>query len=252
LFNKKIPLPLAEVRYFESIGSTNDEALAWAAKGAEDLSLVIADEQTAGRGRLNRTWFTPKGTALAMSLILRPTGGTPLSRTVGLAALSVADSLLKRSLAPRIKWPNDILLNGKKVAGILVEAVWAGTEVESLVIGMGVNVTSGSVPPGEDLRFPATSVEDELGQPVDRAALAEDILSALLQRRAQMDTQDFMQAWEEMLAFRGEKVLIRSTDKDQLEGRLIGLGPDGSLKLHIETGEDVQVNVGEVSLRPAP
>ena len=137
MFNKKTSLSLGEVRYFESIGSTNDEALAWAAKGAPDLSLVIADEQTAGRGRLNRTWFTPKGTALAMSLILRPASGTPLSRTVGLAALSIADSLLKRGLTPRIKWPNDVLLNGKKIAGILVETVWAGTEVESLVIGIG-------------------------------------------------------------------------------------------------------------------
>src|SRR5215216_1577233 len=90
-------LPLGKVRYFDSIGSTNNEALAWATKGANDLSLVLADEQTAGRGRLDRKWFTPKGTALALSLILRPTAEEKLflTRIVGLAALAVAESLLK-------------------------------------------------------------------------------------------------------------------------------------------------------------
>src|SRR5215208_1117001 len=87
-------LPLGEVKYFDSIGSTNNEALAWATKDAKDLSLVIADEQTAGRGRLDRKWFTPPGTALAFSLILRPSAAERpnLSRVVGLAALSVANS----------------------------------------------------------------------------------------------------------------------------------------------------------------
>src|SRR5258706_10873270 len=133
-------MPIGEIRYFESICSTNDEAIAWAAIGAPDLSFVIADEQTAGRGRLNRKWFTPKETALAFSLILYPASNSLLSWTVGLAALSIADSLLKHGLTPRIKWPNDILLNGKKVAGILIETVWSGTEIDSLVIGMAMNV----------------------------------------------------------------------------------------------------------------
>ena len=121
-------LNIGDLRYFDSIGSTNDEALAWAAAGAPDLSIVIADEQTQGRGRLDRKWFTPKGSGLAFSLILRPsTALRPhLSRTVGLAALSIAESCSGLGLAPRIKWPNDILLNGKKTAGILIETclVW--------------------------------------------------------------------------------------------------------------------------------
>src|SRR5215216_7195670 len=114
-------LSLGDVRYFDSIGSTNNEALAWATRGAKDLSLVIADEQTAGRGRLDRKWFTPKGTALAFSLLLRPTAEEKpfLTRIVGLAALAVAESLLKLELNAQIKWPNDILTNGKKVCGIL-------------------------------------------------------------------------------------------------------------------------------------
>ena len=117
---------------------------------------MIADEQTQGRGRLNRKWFTPKSSALAFSLILRPSAPMRphLSRTVGLAALSIAESCLKHGLNPQIKWPNDILLNGRKTAGILVESVWSGEDVDSLVIGMGINVHKDSVPPAEYVAIP--------------------------------------------------------------------------------------------------
>ncbi|MGC8855748.1 MAG: biotin--[acetyl-CoA-carboxylase] ligase, partial [Anaerolineae bacterium] len=135
-------LPLGELRYYASIRSTNDEALAWATEGATDLSLVIADEQTAGRGRAGRKWYTPAGAALAFSLILRPSPAeqTHLSRIVGLAAVSLAFSLEQSGLHPRIKWPNDILLQDRKVAGILVETIWTGEQADCVVIGIGVNV----------------------------------------------------------------------------------------------------------------
>ncbi|NTU55749.1 MAG: biotin--[acetyl-CoA-carboxylase] ligase, partial [Anaerolineales bacterium] len=109
-------LNLSAIHFFDSIGSTNDEAMVWAKKGARDLSLVVADEQTMGRGRLDRPWFTPSRTALAFSLILRPTSAEKplLSRTVGLAALALSDVLQTLNLDPQIKWPNDILLNGRK------------------------------------------------------------------------------------------------------------------------------------------
>ncbi|MDP2778397.1 MAG: biotin--[acetyl-CoA-carboxylase] ligase, partial [Anaerolineales bacterium] len=197
-------LNLGGLRYFDSIGSTNDEALAWAAGDAKDLSLVIADEQTQGRGRLNRKWFTPKGSAIAFSLILRPSAPLRphLTRTVGLAALSIADSCLKHGLAARIKWPNDILLNGKKTAGILIEMVWSGADVDALVIGVGINVHKSSVPPAEVLQFPATSIEHELGrEPPEREGILFDILSAFISWREHMGTDKLINAWEEMLAF---------------------------------------------------
>jgi BirA family transcriptional regulator, biotin operon repressor / biotin---[acetyl-CoA-carboxylase] ligase len=244
------PLPIGDIHYFESIGSTNDEALAWAAKGASDLSFVIADEQTAGRGRLNRRWFTPRGTALAFSLILHPSSPSHLSRTVGLAALSITDACLIHGLTPRIKWPNDILLNGKKVAGILIETVWSGADVDSLVIGMGINVQKDSVPT-EELQFPATSIEGELGQAPDREKLLKDILSALIIRRTQISTDDFLKSWEDLLAFRGKPVQITANDGDPLTGELIGLESDGNLLLRAEHGETVTVHFGDVSLRPA-
>src|SRR5512147_2557842 len=116
---------LGELRFFPTLSSTNDEALAWAAQGAPDLSVVVADEQTAGRGREGRKWFTPPGAALAFSLLMRPVQQeTPyFPRVVGLAALSVLEALRAYGLQTQVKWPNDVLLEGRKVAGILVEAV---------------------------------------------------------------------------------------------------------------------------------
>lgn len=240
------------LRWFDSIGSTNDEALAWAATGAEDLSIVIADEQTQGRGRLNRRWFTPKGSALAFSLIVRPFPSLRphLSRTVGLAALSIAESYSKHGLTPQIKWPNDILLNGRKSAGILVESVWSGEDVDSLVIGMGINVYKNSVPPADMLQFPATSMEEMLGhEPPKREDLILDILSAFIRWRERMGTNELIHAWEEMLAFRGEQVEVKAGGEVPVTGKVDGLESDGSLRLKDSHNNSVIVRFGDVSLR---
>jgi BirA family transcriptional regulator, biotin operon repressor / biotin---[acetyl-CoA-carboxylase] ligase len=247
-------LNIGDLRYFDSIGSTNDEALAWAADGASDLSIVIADEQTQGRGRLNRKWFTPKGSALAFSLILRPSATLRphLSRTVGLAALSIADSCSKLGLAPLIKWPNDILLSGKKTAGILIETVWSGEDIDSLVIGMGINIYKESVPPAELLQFPATSIEDELGKaPPRREEIVFSILDRLMHWQKLMGTDEFMNAWEGILAFRGEQVQIHAGSKVPITGELLGLESDGSLRLRDVHNKSIIVRFGDVSLRPA-
>ncbi len=240
------------LRYFDSIGSTNDEALAWAAEGAADLSIVIADEQTQGRGRLNRKWFTPMGSALAFSLILQssPALRPHLSRTVGLAALSIAESCSKIGLAPQIKWPNDILLNGKKIAGILVETVWSGDELDALVIGMGINVCSASVPPADLLQFPATSLEDELGSEVKREDILLSVLDALVHWRARMETDEFIKAWDDLLAFRGQQVQTFAGTDVPVVGELLGLEPDGSLRLLDKHRKSIVVRFGDVSLRP--
>jgi BirA family biotin operon repressor/biotin-[acetyl-CoA-carboxylase] ligase len=245
-------LPLGDVRYFESIGSTNNEALAWATGGAKDLSVIIADEQTAGRGRLDRKWITPRGTALAFSLILRPTTSEKpyLTRLVGLAALAVADPLRTRSLVAQIKWPNDVLLNGRKVAGILVESVWSGEEVDCVVIGIGVNVLKGAVPAPDLLQFPATSLEESLGPAVERERILHDILSAIIAIRPHLGTGSFLAAWEKALAFRGEQVQAEQGDGILVTGKLLGLEPDGSLRISDKEGEAVTVRFGDVRLRP--
>ena len=247
-------LPLADLRYFDSIGSTNDEALAWATEGARDFSLVVADEQTTGRGRAGRKWVTPQGTALAFSLILRPAAAEAdcPSLFTGLGALSLLSVLKKRGLKPQVKWPNDVLLNGKKVAGILVESVWTGNALDTVVLGMGVNVLAGSNPPDEELLFPATSVETELGRPIEREELFRDILSALVAWRPKMSSGELVKAWEENLAFRGEQVEVWQGNEEPLTGRVIGLESDGSLRLLTgKRDKIVTVQFGEIHLRPA-
>jgi len=253
-------LPLGDVRYFDSIGSTNNEALAWATSGAKDLSLVIADEQTAGRGRLDRKWFTPKGTALAFSLILHPTADEKphLTRTVGLAALAIADALRTRGLVSQTKWTKDVLLNGRKVAGILVESVWSGEELDCLVIGIGVNVLKGAVPSAELLQFPATSLEESLGPHIEREKILHDILAGIIALRPHIGSNSFIASWEKALAFRGEQVQVEArTELSQSEGsgtpitgKLLGLESDGSLRLSQEDGKSITVRFGDVRLRP--
>jgi len=245
-------LPLGAFRYFDTIGSTNDEALTWASQGAPDFSLILADEQTSGRGRMERKWFTPPRSALALSLILRPTNieNAHPSRTTGLLALSLAESLLQLGLAPQIKWPNDVLLGGRKVAGILVESSWMGERLDAMILGMGVNVLNASIPPADQLLFPATSIETELGRPVERGSLLREILSRVLDWRPKMGMDTFLKAWEEHLAFRGQQVQVEGRSGDPITGELLGLEPDGSLRLRNEHGRSVTVRFGEVHLRP--
>jgi BirA family biotin operon repressor/biotin-[acetyl-CoA-carboxylase] ligase len=245
-------LNLGNIRYFESLGSTNDEALAWATGGAKDMSLVVADEQTMGRGRYDRPWFTPPGTALAFSLIIHPTlNERPhLSRLVGLAALSIARTMQARGLYPEIKWPNDVLLNRRKVAGVLIELVWSGEDVENVVIGVGINITKRSVPSTDILRFPAISLEDMLGQTVDRVEILHDILDSFISLRPKLGSKELIAEWEKLLAYQGRQVQVEMGAGQTITGKIAGLEEDGSLRLREENGKIVTVRFGDVRLRP--
>ena len=245
-------LGLGEIKYFNSIGSTNDEALAWANKGAPDFSVVIADEQTMGRGRMDRPWFTPAGTALAFSLILRPTAAERLflSRFVGLAALSICEPLQNLGLKPQIKWPNDILLNHRKIAGVLIELVWAGEDVQCVVIGIGLNVLKRAVPDTDLLRFPGTSLETALEREVAREEVLHDILTAFASLRSELGSDDLMNQWGMALAFRGKQVRVEMGAGRTVTGRLEGILSDGSLRVRDDNNNSVTVQFGDVSLRP--
>jgi BirA family biotin operon repressor/biotin-[acetyl-CoA-carboxylase] ligase len=262
-------LPLGGIRYFSSTGSTNDQAARWIEEGARDLALVVADQQTAGRGRMGRSWHTPPEAALAFSLVLFPEQDDPyvLPRHTALGALAVGDALQSLyGLRSKIKWPNDVLLEQRKVSGVLVEAQWSGGELAALVLGVGINVAPASVLKDSQLRFPATCIEDYLGRKVDRVELLHMVLEKLLEWRPRLSDQAFLQSWEERLAFRGEWVQLfrgQSPGKDGLphdlegqpapvhEGEIIGLAPDGSLRLRTRSGEVVIIHVGEVRLGPA-
>jgi len=244
-------LPLGGLRFFGSIGSTNDEALAWAVEGAQDLSMVVADEQTAGRGRSGNKWHTPAGAALALSIVLRPTAleRTVPGRITGLGALALFQCCADLGIEAQIKWPNDLLLNGRKAAGILVESAWAGNVLDASVLGIGLNVGQAAVPPAGQLTFPATSLEHEVGFPLERVKLLKEIVAALIAWRSQIATRDFILAWENSLAFRGEQVLIGRDGERLLNGRLLGLEPDGSLRLMADEMPTI-VHFGEIHLRP--
>lgn len=247
-------LPVPQVRYFDTIGSTNDEALGWITAGAEDGSLVVADQQTRGRGRLGRRWVTRPGAALAFSLVLRPRPGElgHLGLYSPLGALAICQALEESlGLTPQVKWPNDVLLQRRKVAGILVEAAWTGAALDGLVIGIGVNVTPAAVPPPGELLFPAVSIEEASGHPVDRLDLLRSILRSLFDWRARLGSQGFRQAWEERLAFRGEWVKISAAGNNApLTGQVIGLTDDGGLRLRGVSGDEMTVAVGDVHLHP--
>lgn len=245
-------LPIPQIRYFDSIGSTNDEALAWSAAGALDGCLVVADQQTRGRGRFQRRWITHPGAALAFSLILRPTRSE--MEHVGffspLGALAICQALEDHlALTPQIKWPNDVLLERKKVVGILVEASWQSAELQSVVVGIGINIKAEAVPPAHELLFPAISVEEAAAKPVDREVLLQAILRNLFKLRAGMADDSFREAWQSRLAFRGEWVRIEEAGAEPVTGQLAGIDPKGNLLLLNQAGEKTTVVVGDLHLR---
>jgi len=244
-------LPIGEIRYFESVGSTNDLALEWAAAGAPDFSLVLADEQTSGRGRMNRKWFTPPGAGLALSLVLRPNDfeRENIRLMTALAALALVDALKAYNIPAQIKWPNDVVINRKKTAGVLVETAWLGLDVEALVLGIGVNVYPESVPPESELYFPATCVQSETESQVERLTLLCELMAELVSWRSRLGTDTFMDAWQLSLAFCGEAVRVYGAETALIDGVLDGLEPDGSLRV-VANGDRHVVHFGELSLRP--
>ena len=242
------PLGLGAWRYLPVVGSTNDVAREWAAVGAPDWALVVADAQTTGRGRGERRWQTKPGGALALSLVLRPTPAEAKSfpRFTALAALGLIKALSGLGLAAQIKWPNDVLLAGRKVAGVLVEADWQSAQVEAVVVGLGVNVSPGSVPPADILRYPATAVEVALGAGVDRWVLLAETLVAMRDYRAILEQDALVEAWNAHLAMRGEWVRFQVHGEAPQKLRVLGVNPDGQLMLVHTDGTLTQALSGEI------
>lgn len=174
--------------YFETIGSTNDVAASLATDGENEGASVIADAQTAGRGRRGRTWFSPPGAGLYVSVVLAPARATTdpdrattlLTIAAGVALAEAVETAT--GLRSSIKWPNDLLVDRRKLAGILAEGVVAtgATDVRSVVLGFGINVSPAAYPP--ELRDRVTSLETELGRPIDRAIVCAEALACLSRR----------------------------------------------------------------------
>jgi BirA family biotin operon repressor/biotin-[acetyl-CoA-carboxylase] ligase len=263
-------LHLPFIRYYPIVDSTNDEAWRWVERGAPHAALVIADEQTAGRGRLKRRWVTIPHAGLAFSLVLRNISSEPMSlnRLTGLGALSTCQALANLySLPAMVKWPNDILLEQRKAGGVLVEARWNGDELSAVVIGIGINIAPESISPqhlpAARLTIPAACVEDVLGRAVDRLELLHGILQEFFRWLPRLASLEFIHTWESCLAYRGQWVEFTrgvelSTDVHSqarplaTTGKVVGLNQDGSLRLLTGSGELESAQAGEIHLRPVP
>lgn len=168
------------VVYLPTAASTNDVARQLAEAGEPEGTLVIADEQTAGRGRMARAWLAPARSSILMSLILRPSlAPAHLARVAIATALGACDAIHRQTdLLPRLKWPNDILVSGHKCGGILSEADIVEGQVQCVIVGLGLNVNfHAAAVPG--IPPDATTLADQLGKPVGRVALVRAILEAV-------------------------------------------------------------------------
>ena len=241
-------LPL---HFFESVGSTNDVALDLAQRGAPHGTLVVADAQTRGRGRGTRRWETPAGTSLALSVLLRPRLiAVEGAWGFGVAgAMAVVEAMEMEGAAAAIKWPNDVLVGGRKAAGLLVDAVWEGEQLEAAIVGIGVNVLDGSAPPDGQVDYPATSLQAALGRAVDRSTLLLAILEALARWLPRVGSADLRQAWWQTMAYRDEWVSVEERGRE-LRGRLAGIDADGGVILQTANGETMKVGAGGGRLRP--
>jgi BirA family biotin operon repressor/biotin-[acetyl-CoA-carboxylase] ligase len=234
---------------FSTLGSTNDEAKSLASQGAPHGTLVLADEQSSGRGRRDRKWYTEAGTGLALSLILRPesTPATVGTLTV-LGALAVTESLTQLGIKAWIKWPNDVIVEAGKLAGVLVEAGWLGEQLEYAIVGIGVNVRASSIPEFM-LDFPAACVDHAAGKRVDRHELLFNILRSLGSGYRQIGTEALIKTWGSNLAYLNRDVTLQGEGTTYV-GKLEGLEADGRLRLKLKKGETIRVSTGELSLRP--
>jgi len=259
----KMPAPLPAMRRIGSrielhslVDSTNGSAFDAAAAGAPDGTVIVAEAQRAGRGRLGRRWHSPTGCNLYLSILLRGPFPRPvLTGLPFLAAVAARDAVGDvAGLIPRVKWPNDLFINDRKVGGILVEARSGGGETALAVVGIGVNVNWPNRAMPDELRATATSLESELGRPLDRPAL----LAALMGRfdRGYGRLRDEGAAWLIEEWSRSCLTLGRMVTVETASGPLTGLAeavePGGHLLLRHADGSTSRLSVDATTrLRPS-
>ncbi len=245
-------LGIPGIYYFEETDSTNERALALAVKGAPEFTLIIADRQTAGRGRFGRRWETTPGTSLAFTIILHPTLAEQermsLFSFLGAVAICLAIEELS-DIKTQIKWPNDILLGGRKTCGILAETTWNGSALEGLVLGMGINLLKGSVPPPDQLMFPATCVQAYCANKIDRIEFLKSVINNLIIWRSRTLADEFLKIYRSRLAFSGERVALSKIGGEFIEGLMVGVDDLGNLMLQDDKGKTGLHPIGDLKLR---
>jgi BirA family biotin operon repressor/biotin-[acetyl-CoA-carboxylase] ligase len=243
----------SRVRCFDETDSTNVQACRFGDEGEGDGLVVVADRQVSGKGRMGRQWESPGGVNLYASVLLRP----PIlpfeaPKLTFLSAVAVCRAIKKCTcLQPTVKWPNDVLLNGAKVAGLLNEMSSETDQVNYVVLGIGVNLNMRSEQFPADLRYPATSLAIVSGHPVSRLEFTRTLLQeidALYQLYLEQGSEPILSAWTELCDLTGKSVHV-DCNEVQLEGIMIGLAEDGALLVRTETGKIENVYAGDV--RPA-
>ena len=239
------------ILYYPELGSTMDEAAGLAAEHADEGTVVIAEAQTAGRGRRGRSWISRPGNLL-LSVLFRP-GISQLPYISVLGGLAAARAIRKvAGLDPRIKWPNDLMLDGNKVAGILAESAIEGDSVCYAVLGIGINVAEY---PNDDKEIAgiATSVNGAAGREVSRESLLRQLLMELddLYRRLPRPDRETgyspVAEWSHLLETTGRQVAATFRD-ERFEGEAVGVDETGNLLLRLQSGELMTLTAGDVTL----
>jgi BirA family biotin operon repressor/biotin-[acetyl-CoA-carboxylase] ligase len=242
-----------KIIYFPTLVSTNDLAWSEAQGGCPEGTLVVAEEQTGGKGRLGRSWHSPYGQGLFFSLVLRPlVNPQEVARVTMLAAVALASAIGEvTGLTVGIKWPNDLLVDGKKVSGILAEMQGDQDRVNFLIMGAGINVNHQLEDFPEELRPVATSLKLAGGQRVERVRLLQACLEAFEHWYFLWLEQGFapvLARWKE-LSVTLNRAVRASTLKETWEGWAQDVDEDGALLLRLPNGEMQKLATGEVSLR---
>ncbi len=238
------------VYWYDSVTSTNDVARELAEAGAEEGTTVVAAEQTAGRGRYARRWHSPRGEGLYHSIILRPTIPPARAPLLGaVAAVALAETLREEyGVAADIKWPNDVMIGGRKVAGILMELEADEERVRYIILGVGVNINQVSFP--EEIADAATSVRRETGMIYDPEGFRRRFFARLQRWYEVWRTMGEARVLERYMALssyvRGQWVNVLCGDR-RVRGRTCGLTPAGALLVEIEGGGIEAILAGDVT-----
>lgn len=246
--------PGVRVIFHEETGSTNDDAKGLAERGFPEGTAVVAARQRKGRGRQSRAWSSPEG-GLFMSVVLRPNPSLPaLSALPLVMGLAVAETLREEYGVPaELKWPNDVLVRGRKVAGVLCESSFGPHADCRVVVGIGINANLGPTDLPEGVRETATSLSVETGRAVRIPALAACVYDRVLRRYCAFIREGFeeiLPAITRMLVYTGEKVKV-ITPCGIILGKMLGIDLEGKLILELPDGKRKSISAGDVTLRRA-
>ncbi len=246
-----------DVVWFAEIDSTNRHALALAAEGAAHGTAVIAEAQSAGRGRLGRSFFSPPRTNLYVSFVLRPAGSVATLGTLPLAAgVALAETVaaeLGDAARVALKWPNDVLVDGAKVSGILLERASAGADA-AVILGIGVNLNVDPATFPDEFRARASSLAALAGRKIDRARFAASLferLEAALDAHAAGGFAALRPRFDALFRMIGQRVRVSDAAERVRDGLVLGVGADGSLRLGTYDGEE-RLFAGDVTLLKEP